>query len=171
MARIVRSSRRLAHCAAMGRANATHGHARHGSRHPLYHCWTAMLARCENPKNPAWPRYGGRGINVCERWHSIGNFIADVMAEIGARPARRTLDRVDNTGNYEPGNIRWATAHQQAQNREGNLVITAFSKTAPLAAFLPGSSPAYDCAKRLMRKGRPPEVAILTGLQRTIERW
>lgn len=83
--------------------------------------WRSMLSRCHNPKNRSWQDYGGRGILVCDRWrYSFDNFYAD----IGKRPTGRTgnkskfsLDRINNEGNYEPGNCRWATTKQQMNNR------------------------------------------------------
>lgn len=72
-----------------------------------------MLQRCSKPSRADWPRYGGRGITVSERWHRFDNFVADM----GACPPGLWLDRIDNDGNYEAGNCRWATFEEQMHNR------------------------------------------------------
>lgn len=74
--------------------------------------WSFMVQRCCDPSNLAYANYGGRGISICDRWRDPWLFLADM----GERPPRLTLGRVDNDGNYEPGNCRWETALQQGSN-------------------------------------------------------
>src|SRR5687767_14818353 len=89
--------------------------------------WCAMKKRCYcGPNSPLYARYAGRGIKVCDRWReSFANFLEDM----GEAPANKTLDRIDNDGDYEPGNCRWADMMTQGGNRSNNKRVTAFGVT------------------------------------------
>ena len=100
-------------CAWFANSTLQHGHARKSGFSPTYSSYHAMLNRCFNSKQPSWKNYGGRGITVCKRWRkSFENFLADM----GERPRNKTLDRIDNDGNYTPKNCQWATRKQQIKN-------------------------------------------------------
>lgn len=95
---------------------------RNKSKHPLYRCWHSMLARCRDKSDK---NYGKRGIKVCERWQTFENFVSDM----GEKPEGTSLDRIDVNGNYEPGNCRWATAKEQANNTRANVKLEIFGES------------------------------------------
>lgn len=101
---------------------------KHGlSNLPEYGVWVSVRYRCLNPKCPEYFRYGGSGIKMCARWlDSPAWFILDM----GPRPTPdHTIERLDNKGNYEPGNCEWATMEQQCNNRSSNFMITFQGRT------------------------------------------
>ena len=104
--------------------------AREGKGNPIYKLWSAMKDRCLNPNSKHYHRYGGRGITMCDAW---ANDYAIFAKDIGERPKGATLDRIDNDGNYEPNNVRWANRVEQANNRVTNVFITYDGLTMSLA--------------------------------------
>jgi hypothetical protein len=112
--------------ACVGTRTRTHGYSVNRRPTPLYCIWSDMRKRCQNPKANNYPNYGGRGISVCERWDkSVVLFVEDV----GPRPDNAELDRIDNNGNYEPGNVRWATRTQNQNNKRNNRTLTYKGET------------------------------------------
>jgi len=106
----------------------------HGlSRTTEYRIWIGMKGRCYNPNTTRFISYGGRGITVCERWrNSFENFLQDM----GLRPAGKTLDRIDNDGNYEPGNCRWATRKEQAGHQRLSAAFDWFDPSQTTVCYL-----------------------------------
>jgi hypothetical protein len=97
----------------VGALHLRHGHCSGGVSSPIYERWRGMFKRCYNSNHKYFHRYGGRGIRVCERWFIFEYFLADM----GEAPFGLTLDRIDNNGNYELGNCRWATKSEQRLNQ------------------------------------------------------
>lgn len=97
--------------------NTRHGYAPRNRRPSIYKRWATMMQRCYNPNSTAYKYYGACGVIVYDYWHDPKNFIIDILASIGEPPPKRVLDRIDNDGNYEPGNVRWATLSESNKNR------------------------------------------------------
>lgn len=99
---------------------------RHGmSRTPTHISWSSMIQRIDDSNHPQWKRWGGRGIKVCERWRLFENFLSDM----GEKPEGKSLDRINNEGDYEPGNCRWADVKTQQRNRRDSRLITYNGET------------------------------------------
>jgi RNA polymerase sigma factor (sigma-70 family) len=111
----------------MERKREKHGHTSDsGKMNPTYLSWTSMKQRCYNNKHEAYKKYYGRGITVCDRWrNSFINFLKDM----GERPIGKTLDRINNNGNYEPSNCKWSTLKEQARNTRRNVFIDGMIQT------------------------------------------
>ena len=109
------------------RQHATHRLA--GS--PGHTSWKNMKSRCDNPNDKDFPRYGGRGITYCDRWKDFSNFLEDM----GAKPEKMQIDRIDNDGNYEPSNCRWVDGSTNSNNRRSNVLITHNEETLTMAQW------------------------------------
>lgn len=113
-------------------AKTTHGFTKHGKLHPLYQCWHGIKRRCLNPKRKDYPYYGGRGIKICERWMSFGNFRDDMYESW--KPGL-TIERRDNDKDYCPENCYWATREQQALNTRQVHLVTIDGVTKCMAEW------------------------------------
>ena len=108
-------------CGCLAAERASEANTKHGmSSHSVYVAWENMRQRCRNPANRWFHRYGGRGITICERWDDSAAFLADMLP---TWQKGLTLDRIDNDGNYEPGNCRWVPQSKQLSNREKTIFI------------------------------------------------
>jgi len=145
---------------------------------PTYNTWQAILDRCNRPQSKDWPRYGGRGITVCERWQTFENFLADM----GERPKGKTIDRRDVDGNYEKDNCVWATPTQQQRNRRCNRRITINGETKTLSEWAEIAGLSMTTLSRRLKRGIAPETAIATpareqpplvvnGIAKTMTEW
>lgn len=127
-----------------------------GSKTAEYRSWNHMKRRCYGPSNPAYPRYGGRGITVCDRWRTD---FAAFLTDMGPRPTDgHSIDRIDNDGNYEPGNCRWATDFEQARNTRANVPVPGIATSIAGAAELTGLD--QDMLRARVNRGLSPEQIV-----------
>lgn len=133
-------------------------HTTHGkTKSRVYSIWKGMLRRCQRPNAPEYKNYGGRGITVCERWQKFEMFFEDM----GDPPDGKWIDRIDNNGNYEPGNCQWRSPQDQLNNRRNNRVLTAFGRTQTLHQWAAEMKmPPTTLSNRILRAKLSPEVAL-----------
>lgn len=116
-------------------SRTTHGGCyKKAPREQLYEVFHGIVARCGNPRHVAYDRYGGRGIRMCNEWRSDYAAFRKWALETGYKPGL-SIDRIDNDGNYEPGNCRWATLIEQGRNKRNNVVLTAFGESKTVAEW------------------------------------
>jgi hypothetical protein len=157
-----RGSTRSCGCYRKGRPKSrtrmSHGQAakKDGKRSGTYIAWVAMRGRCHNPNRPEYERYGGRGITVCQRWEKFENFLEDM----GKRPKGKSIDRIDNDGNYEPGNCRWADNKTQARNRHYGKRIEFYGRQISTAELLEITGVPRTTFYKRLKRGMTPQQAV-----------
>lgn len=158
-----------------------HGHAKRGHATPEYRTWLGMIGRCHCPTATRYRDYGGRGVVVCERWrNSFENFLADM----GPKPTpQHSIDRIDNSGNYEPSNCRWATMREQMRNRSGNRFITIDGVTQCVKDWERQAGLVNSCISGRLNRGwpinrdllQPPNYRLrlltIDGVERSLSEW
>lgn len=116
-----------------------------------------MIRRCSKPSDKAWKDYGGRGIKVAERWaYDFGAFVVDM----GLAPAGMSIERKDNSGNYEPGNCRWATSKEQARNRRSNRVVQWQGRSMTVAELAENAVVSEKTLRYRIKKDWPVDRAV-----------
>jgi hypothetical protein len=146
-------------CGCLQRERTSAAKATHGRTNTVEHIiWRNIRARCNNPRNRQYSDYGGRGIRVCDEWSkSFEAFLADM----GERPAPHlSLDRIDNDGNYEPSNCRWATREEQQRNTRKSLIFQIHGESMALPEIVEKTGLPYHRIYRRLREGRTIQQAI-----------
>jgi hypothetical protein len=123
-----------------------------------YDSWHAMIDRCTNLNNKQWSDYGGRGIRVCDAWSSFPQFLNDMGPK---SPSARTIERIDNDGNYEPSNCRWATRDEQMRNTRKNKFITIGNRTETYSVWIREFDINPSTFYGRLRRGVSPQQAII----------
>lgn len=135
-----------------------HGHSAGGVISAEYMAWQHMRKRCNNPRNVSFPRYGGRGIKVCAKWNIS---FADFLADVGPKPSKRhSLGRIDNDGDYSPGNVRWETPLQQGGNNSRNRNFSIGGRTMCLSAWVRERGLVMNTVHRRLKRGFGIEEAL-----------
>lgn len=155
-------------CGCYGRERVIEASSKHGqSKSRLYKTWRSMVRRATEPTYPDYPSYGGRGIGICDEWRSFEVFARDMG------PTYReglTLDRIDNDGNYEPSNCRWATAIEQARNKRSNRLLTFNGKTMPMSAWAERTGISRNAIQSRIDSGWPVGRALTQPVQKRTRR-
>lgn len=146
-------------CGCLARDVTTQKNTTHGmNNQALYSLWAGIKARCTNPGHSSYKNYGGRGIKMCERWL---NDFPSFAHDMGPRPDGASIDRIDPNGNYEPGNCRWATAKEQANNKRDNHMLTHQGKTQTISQWAEETGIPYTTiCNRINRRHWPVADAL-----------
>jgi hypothetical protein len=124
-----------------------------------YQAWASMINRCHNENSPWFKHYGGRGIEVCERWLYTPVWF---LQDMGPAPSsRHSLDRIDNDGNYEPANCRWALPKEQGRNRRTNRIISFCGVQATATDWAEALGLTPNTIKQRLKRGMPDVAALV----------
>jgi hypothetical protein len=144
-------------CGCLNSGPVTHGHTKRKKMSPEYNSWASMKSRCLNKNVEEYSQYGGRGIKIAEEWLSFNLF----FESMGVRPEGTSLERIDNNGNYEPDNCRWATRTEQSNNRRSSAIYEYNGETKTLAQWALISKIAYNTLHaRIVRFKWPLSLAM-----------
>ncbi len=148
---------RVLSCGCYARDRTSETQRKHGmSKTPTYVSWRSMLQRCSLPSVPSFARYRERGITVAASWLDFEQFFADM----GERPPGTSIDRIDNTKGYAPGNCRWATPAQQQANKSNSVLLTHGGVTKPAAVWSKALGLSPGTVQGRIGRGWPVEEAV-----------
>jgi len=146
-----------------------HGHAKRGKNSNIFRRWEHMKQRCSNPNDRDYPRYGGRGIYVCDRWANgdgVRSGFECFLEDMGMPPSKQySIDRIDVDGPYSPDNCRWATVREQSNNRRNTVMITISGVRKPLSYWCEQYNiDSKTVLYRMKHRGMAPDQAVTTPL-------
>lgn len=145
-----------------------HGHCKRGETSHIYRVWTNMLNRCNNPKSQDYKNYGGRGITVCKSWHKFEHFLTDIEEP---PTNKHQLDRINNDGNYNPNNCRWATKQQQMRNTSRNRWINFNDKILCSAEWETQTGIPSSAIRKRLKRGWSIEETLTIPIRAKVAKW
>lgn len=154
-------------CGEVPRHAEVHGHAKRNHHSPTYRIWHGMVQRCHHSGASGYDSYGGRGVAVCDRWRD--NFPA-FLADMGERPAGMSVDRIDGSKGYAPGNCRWATPTQQSRNTSSNRLVSFNGETLPLVVWSERQGIGEQTLTARLNRGWTTERALTTPAGKYVRR-
>lgn len=149
-------------CGCLSRQVRSAMHTTHGLRYdPIYSIWRGIYRRCFNPTHKSYAGYGGRGITICDEWRDDVQVFYDYVSRLPHYGEKGySIDRIDNNGNYEPGNVRWATLSEQGRNRRTSLMLTYKGKTQSIGDWADELQISYGALKQRIYAGWDIERAF-----------
>lgn len=150
-------------CVRRAKTGRIEGAATGMSTHPLYSTWCSMITRCHNLSDDSYCIYGAKGITVCREWRDSFNAF---LEHVGDKPTpKHTLDRIDNSKGYEPGNVRWATMGEQLLNNSRTKYLTCDGKTQSMKEWSEELGIKYTTLRARIRQGWPVKLALTEGVK------